>query len=80
MREVSELCAVRTDRKGGATHVLPIGRWVGRPRLRAPANDNRSRKAVMGPGELILAIGWRLTLGVGGLGLIAATACLFAAA
>ena len=74
------MCAVRSDRKAGVTPVPTIGRWVGRPRSRVPANDNRTRRTAMGAGELVLAIGCRLTLGASGLSLIAAAACLFVAA
>lgn len=73
------MCAVRSGRSG-ATHVLPLARWVGRPRQCAPANDNRGRWAAVDAGEIALEIGWRLTMGVSGLGLTAAGACLLATA
>lgn len=74
------MCAVRSDRTGDATSVLHIGRWVGWPRPSAPANDNGARSIGMATGERALAIGLRLTLCVSGLGILAATACLFVAA
>ena len=68
--------AVRVDRIGGATPPSTIEQWMKRPTPCAPANDNRTPGTTIGARELALEIGWRLTMGIGGLGFVAAAACL----
>lgn len=74
------MCAVRSSRSGDGTAVPPLARWVGRPRPSVTANDNRAPAAALEPVTLLLAVGWRMTVGVCGLGMLAACACLFAVA
>lgn len=72
--------AVRCNRSGDETAISPLARWVRRPRLSVTANDNRAPVAALDPVALLLMVGWRMTMGVCGLGMIAACACLFVVA
>ena len=74
------MCAVRSGRSRDGTTIPPLTRWVGRPRPGVTANDNRAPAAAMDPVALLLAAGWRMTLGVCGIGMLAACASLFAVA
>ena len=80
------MCAVRSGRSRDGATLPPLARWVGRPRAGVTANDNHAPAgaldpaAALDPVALLLAAGWRMTLGVCGLGMLAACASLFAVA
>ena len=74
------MCAFRSSRSGDGTAIPPLARWVGRPRRGVTANDNRAPTAALDPVALLLVVGWRMTVGVCRLGMIAACACLFVVA
>lgn len=80
MKEASRMCAARSRRSGHGTDIPPLAAWVGPRRPSVTANDNRASAAALDPVALLLAVGWRMTLGVCGLGMLAACACLLVVA
>ena len=71
------MCAVRRSRSSDGTAIPPLARRVGQPRPCQPANDNLARTAGLDLVALFLAVCWRMTMGVCGLGMLGACACLF---
>lgn len=74
------MCAVRGSPSGVETAIHPLTRCLRRPWPGITANDNRAPTAASDPVAVLLVVGWRMTLGVCGLGMLAACACLFAVA